>query len=109
MKAFKNITIVGALALGLASCSVTRPLAVTDNSIGSKEGKSANICLFGNPAATAASGGTGFIISSGICLNGKYGVVEAVENGGIKTLGAIDLKVTNYYVFKKYELIVAGE
>ena len=71
--------------------------------------KSANICLFGNPAATAASGGTGFIISSGICLNGKYGVVEAVENGGIKTLGAIDLKVTNYYVFKKYELIVAGE
>lgn len=45
MKAFKNITIVGALALGLASCSVTRPLAVTDNSIGTKEGKSANICL----------------------------------------------------------------
>ena len=107
MKNLKNITLIGALALGVASCSVTRPLAVTDNALGEKSGKSANICLFG--MAAPAGGGAGQIISSGMCFNDKYGIVEAVENGGIKTVGAIDIKVTNYYVFKKYELIVSGE
>lgn len=106
MKALKKLSVLGASALLLASCSITQPLAVTDNSIGEKVGKSKTMCLFTMPAAQS---GAGYIISSGICMNKKYGIVEAVENGGIKTIGAVDIKVTNFVLWKTYELIVAGE
>ncbi len=106
MKVFKKLSVLGASALLLASCSITQPLAVTDNSLGDKVGKSKTLCLFTAPASTS---GSGYIISSGICTNGKYGIVDAVENGGIKTVGAVDIKVTDFILWKTYELIVAGE
>ncbi|MBL56457.1 MAG: hypothetical protein CMP61_04635 [Flavobacteriales bacterium] len=106
MKVLSKITVLGAAAFLLASCSITRPLAVTDNSLGEKVGKSKNTCVLGMRAPQA---GAGVIISSGICFNKKYGIVEAVENGGIKTVGAVDIKVTNFYLWRTYELIVAGE
>lgn len=106
MKVLKKISILGAVALLFASCSITRPLAVTDNSLGEKVGKSKNTCVFGMKSPKA---GAGVIISSGICFNKKYGIVDAVKNGGIKTVGAVDIKVTNFYLWRNYELIVAGE
>jgi len=106
MKMLKKISIFGAAALILSACSITRPIAVNDNTIGTKTGSSKTTCLFSFPQPVT---GTGTIIASGICLNKKYGVVEAVQNGEIKTVGAVDMKETNYYLFKTYELIVAGE
>ena len=106
MKVFKKLTLLGASALVLASCSITQPLAVTNNSLGDKTGSSKNTCLFSAPAATS---GSGYIISSGICLNPKYGIVEAVEKAGIQKVGAVDIKITNFGIFRTYELIVAGE
>ncbi len=106
MKIFKRLTLLGALALVSASCSITQPLTVTNNSLGDKTGSSKNTCIFAAPAATS---GAGFIISSGICLNSKYGIVEAVEKAGITKVGAVDIKVTSFGLFRKYELIVAGE
>lgn len=105
MKVLKRFTILGVGVLFLTSCSITQPLAVTNNSL-SKTGSSKNTCLF---AAKPAKTGAGFVISSGICLNSKYGVVDAVEKAGIKKVGAIDIKVTNFRIFKTYELIVSGE
>lgn len=108
MKLLQNITLAAAAAITLASCSTTRPLAITDNSIGTKVGKSKNTCLFAFSTQSGASG-AGTIISSGICFNKKYGVKDAAENGEIKTVGAIDIKETNFFLWTKYELIVAGE
>lgn len=108
MKALKKLSILGAGALLLASCSTTRPLAITDNSIGDKVGTSKTTCI-GSMSPAAGAAGAGSIISSGICFNGKYGVKDAAENGGITTVGAIDIKVTHFLFWSTYELIVAGE
>lgn len=106
MKILKRISFLGAAALFLSSCSVTRPLAVTDNSIGTKVGKSKTTCLFSFPTGAT---GAGVLISNGVCFNKDYGLVDAAKNGQITTVGAIDIKETNFYVFRTFELIVAGE
>ena len=106
MKVFKRLTLLGASILVLASCSITQPLAVTNNSLGDKTGSSKNTCIF---AAPAAASGAGYVISSGICLNKKYGIVDAVEKAGIQKVGAVDIKITSFGLFRTYELIVAGE
>ena len=106
MKILKKISIFGAAALILSACSVTRPLAVTDNSIGTKTGSSKTTCLF---SFNTGNTGAGLIIASGICLNKNYGMIEAAKDAQITTVGAVDIKETNYYLFKTYELIVAGE
>lgn len=106
MKILKKISIFGAAALVLSACSVTRPLAVNDNSIGTKVGKSKTTCLF---SFAGGATGAGVVIASGMCFNKKYGIVDAAANGEITTVGAVDIKETDYYIFKTYELIVAGE
>lgn len=108
MKILKNIALLGAGAFIMASCSTTRPIAITDNTIGTKVGKSKNTCLF-SVSPAAGSAGAGFLISSGICLNKNYGLQDAANNGKIETVGAIDIKVTHYLFWTTYELIVAGE
>lgn len=108
MKALKKLSILGAGALLVASCSTTRPLAITDNSIGEKVGKSKVTCI-GSMSPAAGTAGAGTIISSGICLNKNYGVKDAADNGKITTIGAIDIKVTHFFLWTNYELIVAGE
>ena len=94
----KRIYLTLGLGLVLASCSVTTPLAVTNNRVGGKEGKSETVCVFG-------WGG----ISSGIVLNKNYSVSDAAKNGGITTIGSVDLKVTNYLFITKNTIIVTGE
>lgn len=105
MKILKKITILGVSAFIMTSCSITKPLTVTNNSL-EKTGSSKNTCIF---AAKPLPTGTGYVISSGICLNKKYGIVQAVEKAGITKVGAVDIKITNFGLFRKYELIVAGE
>ena len=92
--------IIASLVVGLilASCSITRPVAVTNNTVNVKEGRSETVCVFG-------AGGN----SSGFVLNKKYGVSDAARNGGIKSIGSVDLKVQNFIIFQKNTLIVTGE
>lgn len=107
MKNIKNSLAILALAVSLVSCTMTRPFAVTNNSLGTKTGKSSTTCIFSNPQMAASYNSN--VIANGICLNKKYGIVEATTNGKIQKVGAIDLKVTNLLFAYKYELIVAGE
>tara|TARA_Y100000589_G_scaffold328735_1_gene373535 strand:- start:632 stop:952 length:321 start_codon:yes stop_codon:yes gene_type:complete len=106
MKVLKRLTILGVASFLLTSCSITKPLAVTSNSLG-KTGSSKNTCIF--PISSPTQTGAGYVISSGICLNSKYGVKEAAENAGISKVGAVDIKVTDFGLFRTYELIVSGE
>jgi len=92
--------IIASLTVGLilASCSVINPLAVTNNTVGSKEGKSETVCVF-------YFGGA----SSGIVMNKDYSVAQAAKNGGITKIGSVDLEVKNFLIFTKNTLIVTGE
>lgn len=80
-----------AVAAILASCSATTPLAVSAAPIGNKVGVSkCNVFL-------------------GMQFNKNFGIADAAKNGGIKGSVAIaDLKVTNYVLFVKKEIIVHG-
>jgi hypothetical protein len=97
----------------LASCSTTHPLTATGNPIGDKVGTSSNGCLGYTPSTlpSASAAGEGFVyISGGLCFNNNdYGVIDAAKNGGIDKVATVDLKVTNFILFHKYELIVTGE
>ena len=81
----------------LASCSVTSPLAVTDNPVGSKRGISESVVIFGDGEL-------------GVFLNPKFGIAEAAKNGGITGgISTVDVRVDNYIFFMKRTLIVTGE
>ncbi|MGZ3899609.1 MAG: TRL domain-containing protein [Bacteroidia bacterium] len=90
----KTLSFVSAIAVAaiLTSCSVTVPLAVSAAPIGNKVGTSATTVIFG-----------------AWHLNKNFGIAEAAHNGKITGGVAIaDLKVTNYVLFKKKEIIVQG-
>jgi hypothetical protein len=90
------------LAGMITSCSVTRPYAVTNNSIGSKTGSSTTTVVFGTSAGTTLAAGL-------FVTNKDFGVIEAAKNGKIEKIGAVDVKTTNFIFFQKVEIIVSGE
>jgi hypothetical protein len=93
MKKVLSIVSVIAVAAVLTSCSVTVPVTVSAAPIGSKVGHSTTTVLFGTWQ-----------------LNKDYGTIEAAKNGGIKGgVAIVDVKVTNYILFVKRDLIVLGE
>ena len=100
MKNLKLFTLIGSIAMFVSSCSITLPYTATNNTIGSKRGVSKTTIL--------GTGGTGNL-GTGIVFNKNYGVIEAVKNGDITTVATVDIKVTNYYIFQKLEVIVTGE
>ncbi|MEX0965905.1 MAG: TRL domain-containing protein [Bacteroidia bacterium] len=113
MKSIKVI-ILGLMIAGFtSSCSTTLPLQATNNSIASKTGVSSNTCLLSTRYYNPASGGTMpsslRMISNGLCFNGNYGIREAAEDAGISQVATVDLKVTNYVLWLKWELVVTGE
>jgi len=95
--------IIGALTVGLmASCSLTRPYAVTNNPLGSKKGVSTTGIILG--------GSQGEELAVGLFVTNKdFGVIEAAKKGKITKIGAVDVKTTNYIFFTKVEVIVTGE
>lgn len=107
MKLINYIPMIAAAAL-FSSCSITLPVTATNNPNAGKVGVATNNCLFMAPPKI---GGTGFFpVSGGFCFNDKkYGIAEAARNGGINKVATVDLKVTDYIIFSKYELIVTGE
>lgn len=116
-----NITLMCAAAAFLASCSVSVPVTVTNNSMGTKTGVATNNCLSApvppetyNAAAQYGVINSGYgnvkAVSGGWCFNDKkYSIADAAANGGISKVATVDLKITNYVFFFKYELIVTGE
>jgi uncharacterized protein YjdB len=104
----KNIQIViAALCVAvLSSCSVTMPYAVTNNTIGDKVGKSETTIIFG----TAIASGSSKTLGLGVMVTNKnYGIVEAIKDGDISSVATVDLKVTNFLLWQKVEVIVTGE
>lgn len=93
MKKFKTIAAGMILALGLSSCTVTVPHAVTEHPIGSKKGVSKTTVILG-----------------AIYLNGDYSVADAAKNGKIKgPISTVDIKTTSYVLFSTKEIIVTGD
>jgi hypothetical protein len=94
------------LIISMASCTVTRPYAVTNNPIGTKVGSSTNPCLsFFNSSRFASD-----ISAYGLCLNNaNYGIQQSAKNAGITKVGAVDLKTRNVLIMHTYTLIVYGE
>lgn len=108
MKKFR-IAIIGLIAVAaftLASCSVTAPVQVTDNPIGTKVGKASGTCydLFG------LFGMISFGQASGLCFDADYSIHTAAKNGGINKIATVDIHKTNVLgIIKTYETIVTGE
>ena len=89
---FLGLIAVGITAL-MTSCAMTLPVAVSNEAIGSKEGVSETIVIFGS-----------------IYLNKDYGVSDAAKNGKIKGgVATVDEKTTEYVLFQKREMIITGE
>ncbi len=96
----KNLSFFIAITAICISCSTIYPVTATNNEIGPKKGTSSTAVLFG--AVTPQNLGTG------ILTNRNFGVLDAVQNGGIDTIATVDLKVTNFVFFQRAELIIYG-
>jgi hypothetical protein len=92
MKSIYKIVSVIAVAASLSSCTVTSPVTASAAPIGNKVGTSKTLVI-------------------GVWqLNKNYGVADAAHNGKIKGgVATVDVKVTNFILFQKRELIVTGE
>lgn len=101
MKLRNKLLLVIAFGLTVTSCSTIIPVTATNNTIGDKVGTSKTSILFG--AANRSN------LGAGLVFNKDYGVVDAVKKGNIEKVATVDLKVTNYIIFTKAELIVTGE
>lgn len=101
MKLINKLLIVFAFGITVSSCSTVYPVTATNNPIGSKVGNSKTSILFGT--ANRAN------LGAGLVFNKDYGVIEAARKADINKVATVDIKVTNYYIFTKAELIVTGE
>ena len=101
MKKVKNIFVTALIGVTFASCSITYPYTATNNPIGSKKGTSESVMLFGRVAGTT--------LSAGLVLNKDYGVIEAARSAKIDKVATVDLKVTDFILFQKVQVIVTGE
>lgn len=92
----KSITklFAGAIVvLTLASCAVSAPLMVTDNTRGDKVGKSSYSTIFGIPLG----------------LHLETGVIAAAKNGGITKVATVDQTVQGGLFKATVTTIVTGE
>lgn len=88
----KKIFILGAMALAMASCSVTVPVNATSNEVGSKTGTASTTSILG-------------LHFDG----GDASIRTAAKKGGIKKISTVDFKMTNYlFLIGQYETIVTG-
>lgn len=92
MKKIKNLLLILIGVSMLASCSVAGPIAVTNNTIGSKRGVAERKIILG-----MRFGHT------------DLGVATAAKNGKITKVATVDYKVTGGLFVKKYQTIVTGE
>jgi hypothetical protein len=100
--------VFGALALTvllLAGCSsITVPLAVTDNPVGSKTGEVTASFLFAGNIVY----GPIVIPSPGIPLGGEFTLSGAAANGGITKIATVEVRTEENPFITKKTLIVTG-
>lgn len=95
MKNITKILFAGALAVTMASCSVSGPIIVTDNPGGkdAKKGEASyNVIL-------------GFIRP----MNADISIKKAAENGKITKISTVDYKVKSGFLKATYSTVVTGE
>lgn len=100
MKNFKTLLIASAM-LFLASCTLVRPYAVTNNEVGDAVGVSRTTLILG--------------ASSGVQLeqalfstNKNFGVIEAARNGNIDKIASVDVETSTYWIVTTVKIIVTG-
>lgn len=92
MKNIKKYLLVLAAGSILTSCSISGPLMVTNNPIGSKRGVAERTIWFN--------------ITFG---HTDLGVATAAKNGGITKIATVDWKVTSKLFRSTYSTVVTGE
>ena len=92
MKKVLLFALAGA-SFALASCSITLPVAVSSNPIGSKMGEADAQVFF-------------HVLSFG----GDASIMKAARKGGITRVATVDMKVSNILgIVQTYTTIVTGE
>ncbi len=93
MKKLKTILAASTIALLMASCSTTSPSMITQNSVGTKVGRS-----------------TGTVFLRVLAFGADWSLQTAAKNGGISKIATVDTKVTNVFgIIWTFETIVTGE
>jgi hypothetical protein len=88
----KKIILLASSALIMASCSVSGPMMVSNNKIGSKRGVASRKIIFG--------------ITFG---HTDLSLQTAAKNGGITKIATVDWKVKGGVFSRTYSTIVTGE
>ncbi len=91
MKKLKYIMAVGVTAVVMASCSISRPVLVTDN-------------------ASEKTGVSEFDVVLGIFrpMNADISIRKAAENGGITKVATVDFRVESKFFKTTYKTVVTG-
>lgn len=90
------------LCVAAASCTSTRPYAVTNNPIGDETGISSTTLIFGQSAGPELE-------QALFSTNKNFGVIEAARNGEITRIGCVDVRTTTYLgIVTKVDVIVSG-
>lgn len=92
LRAVSRAALLAGLVLG-AACTTTRPLAVSSNPIGAKEGRASSQAYIG-----------------GLLIGGDASIKAAAKQGGISRVATVDVETFNFlYLFIKRTTIVTGE
>lgn len=92
MKNVKRLTLGVLLTGALYSCSVSYPVAVTNNPAGPKRGVAYKKVVLGMAFGDI-----------------DMGIIKAAKQGGITKIGSVDYKISGGIFVKKYTTIVMGE
>ncbi len=86
-------TAAACVAMGLSSCSITMPVAISSNPIGAKTGSAKADVYLGV-----------------FCFGGDASIQSAAKNGGITRVATVDMKMTSLLnLLNTYTTIVTGE
>ena len=95
MKKVLSAVFVLSMFIAVSACSLTAPLAVTSNPVGTKTGESTALLLWGVVPL----------------LNQDFGIYKAAKKGGISKISTVDVKQKAILggLIVKYTTIVSGE
>jgi hypothetical protein len=88
-----SIVVASATLATMGSCTVVRPVTISDAEMGDLRGESHSIVVFG-----------------GVYLNPKYGIKDAAYNGNITSaIATVDEKTTSFLLFSRKTMIVTAK
>jgi len=92
-KLILSIVVASATLATMGSCTVVRPVTISDAEMGDLRGESHSIVVFGS-----------------VYLNPKYGIKDAALNGNITTaIATVDEKTTSFLLFSRKTMIVTAK